>query len=91
MSADQRYTLTFLVNNEVTCVLENIPAHEVYKSGVPTEALLDIEGNRWHTLSRDYLRSKMILMYNGEMIPLAYQEPPLNPEMDTEIIYLSKN
>jgi len=80
-----------MVNDEVTCVLENIPAHEVYTSGVPTEALLDIEGNRWHTLTRDYLRSKMIQMYPGETIALAYQGEALSAEYDTEVIYVSKN
>ena len=86
-----RYTLTFMVNNEITCILENLPAHEVYSHGVPFEASANIEGNRWRSLTRNELRAKLIEMEEFETLLIAYQEPPLNPEIDTETIYLSKN
>jgi len=90
MASSARYTLTYFVNNKVTCILENLPAHEVYNTGVPTEAFENIEGNRWHALTRDAVRTTMVNMSYGEKKVIAYQVPPENPDLDTEVVYLSK-
>ena len=85
-----RYIVTFVVNNEVTCIAENLHANEVYNCGVPSEALLQIVGNRWHALTNDFVLTKMAGMYPGEMILLAFQSEPVNPGLDTEAIYVTK-
>lgn len=85
-----RYNLVFTVNNKVTCNMENLPANEVYSHGIPTDSLMDIEGSRWNTITRDALRKNMADMLSGDMILLAYQNPPVNPELDTEYIFVSK-
>jgi hypothetical protein len=90
MDTSPRYKLTYMVNNKITCVLENLPAYEVYTNGVPSEAYTDIEGNRWHALNRVDTRSIMVSMVPGETKVLAYQVPPEIPDLDTEVIYLSK-
>ena len=82
---DERYNLTFFVNDKVTCILENLPEHEIYAQGIPSE------GGRWKVHTRVFLRRMMTVISRGKMMLLAYQTPPLNTELDTEKIYISKN
>lgn len=86
--AKMNYTIRFYVNSEMTCTLENVPLEKVYDFAVPSEAFQDIPGNRWNTLTRGMAEFYMDSIEEGEMIRIAYQDPPSNPELDRESIFV---
>jgi hypothetical protein len=85
-----RYIIRYFVNKENTCVVENVPAQEAWKMAVPTEALMATEGSRWHVYMAYPTLQWMRNAQPGDKIKVAYQGPPENPELDTEVIYLEK-
>jgi hypothetical protein len=90
MNSAPRFIIRYFVNSVSTCIVENVPEDKVWKMAVPTEALMDISANRWHVFmaypSLQWMRNAM----PGETLRVAYQEPPVNPELDTEDIYIEK-
>jgi hypothetical protein len=83
-----KFTITFYVNNELTCTVENMPLDQVYSMAVPSEAFIDIPGNRWHVMLRQPTLICLREMEEGEYIKIAWQDAPLNPEFDTESTYV---
>jgi len=86
----QRYIISYYVNGENTCNVENVPEDKVWKMAVPTEALMDISGSRWHVYMAYPTLEWMREASPGEVLKVAYQEPPVNPELDTEVICIEK-
>ena len=86
-----RFTILYFVNSILTCSFENLPKDEVYKNAVPTEALLPIEGSRWHSLTKNTVNHLLNTLPVGQRFKIAYQMPPSNHELDIETIYVEKN
>ena len=85
-----RYTITYMMNGEISTTLENLPLSQVYENAVYHEVLMDIEGSRWHAMVKNVAEMEMLNMLVGEKILISYQEPPQNPELDTEAIYVER-
>ena len=85
-----RYIVHYLVNSILTCSLENLTAEDAYKNAIPTEALLPIEGNRWHVLMKYPTILSFPGLHPGSRIRVAYQEPSPNPEAETEEMFIEK-
>jgi hypothetical protein len=85
-----RYTIMYMMNNELSTILDNIPLSQVYENAVYHEALMDIEGSRWHAMVKNVAELEMLNMLVGEKILISYQDPPQNPELDTEMIYVER-
>ena len=83
------YRVTFKVNNEVTCVLENLSADEAYIHAIPGEATSPHEGNRWHVVLKAPALLKMKTYPVGEPIIVAYQTV-FNNYQDSEHIYITR-
>lgn len=90
MTNNARYFVRYFVNGEATCIMENVPEQEAWKMAVPTEALMNITGSRWHVYLAYPTLEWMRTANSGEKIKVAYQEPPVNPELDTEEIYIER-
>lgn len=85
-----KFTARFYVNSELTCSFENVPLSEVYTLIVPSEAFLDIPGNRWHVMQNVDAISYLYNLEEGEYLKIAWQEAPMNPELDIESIYVQR-
>ena len=85
-----KFAIRFYVNNEATCTVENLPLEQVYSLAVPTEAFMNIAGNRWHVMMRQPALLRLRDLEEGEYLKIAWQEPPLNPELDVESIYVER-
>ena len=85
-----RYIIHYFVNGVSTCVVENVPEMQTWRMAVPNEALMEISGSRWHVYMAYPTLQWMRAAAVGEMIRVAWQEPPANPELDTEEIYIEK-
>jgi len=84
------FTITYKMNGEVSTTLENIPLSQVYDFAVHHEALMDIEGSRWHVLVKNVAELEMFNMLVGDKMMISYQDPPQNPELDTEEVFVSR-
>ena len=85
-----KFAIRFYVNNEATCTVENLPLDQVYSLAVPTEAFNNIPGNRWHVMMRQPALLRLRDLEEGEYLKIAWQDPPLNPELDVESIYVER-
>jgi hypothetical protein len=85
-----KFAIRFYVNSEATCTVENITLDQVYSLAVPTEAFMNIPGNRWHVMLRQPALTHLRELEEGEYLKIAWQDPPLNPELDIESIYVER-
>lgn len=85
-----KFAIRFYVNSEATCTVENLPLDQVYSLAVPNEAFQNIPGNRWHVMLRQPALLRLRDLEEGGYLKIAWQEPPLNPELDMESIYVER-
>jgi hypothetical protein len=90
MHPNAKFAVKFYVNEILTASLENLSAGEAYTHAIPGEALQPHAGNRWHVLMRAAALDRMDLLEVGDFVTVAYQDVPLNPEMDIEMIVIEK-
>ncbi len=71
-------------------MLENVPLEQVYNLAVPTEAFLPIPGSRWHAMMKQPAIVRLQDLEEGEYLKIAWQDAPLNPELDIETTYVER-
>jgi hypothetical protein len=85
-----RYKITYFMNGDISTTLENVILSKVYEHAVYYEALMEIEGSRWHAMVKNDAELRMFGMLVGDELVIAYQDTPLNPEIDTETITVTR-
>ncbi len=89
-SFEPRYIIHWYVNNQRTYTVTNIRAGTAYDMAIPPEALMPVEGNRWHVMMRDEaLRQIAQLGVNGSSeLSVCYQTS--REGYDTERIIIKR-
>lgn len=87
---EPRYTVHWYVNNERTYTVQNIRAGAAYDMAVAPEALIPVQGNRWHVMMRqEALQDITQLGVNGSSeVTICYQSPL--DGYDTERIVITR-
>ncbi len=87
-SFEPRYTIHWYVNNQRTYTVENIRAGPAYDMAVPPEALMAVEGNRWHVMMRQAALQQIAqLGVNGSSeLSVCYQTPLEGYDMERVVI-----
>ncbi len=88
---EPRFTVTWYVNGENTYTISTLPASQVYDISVHPESILPVEGNRWHVIMRHQAMTRMLHCNMNESFTLCFQDPHVNPEMDTEMIIVTRD
>jgi hypothetical protein len=73
---EQRYTVTWYVNNQQTYTMKNIRAGPAYDIAIPGEALMPTQNNRWHVMMRQHaLQEISLLGVNGsDSVTICYED-----------------
>ncbi len=85
-----RYNITWFVNGVRTSSALNLTAEQVYDVAIPGEALLPIEGSRWHVMMRQPALQKMDAIRLNESFNICYQSPAAYDGHDTEVITVTR-
>ena len=85
-----RYNITWFVNGVRTSSALNLTAEQVYDAAIPGEALLPIEGSRWHVMMRQPALQKMESLQVNNSFNICYQSPPPINGHDTEVITVTR-
>ncbi len=86
---EPRFTVKWYVNGENTYTISTLRASHVYDQAVPPEALLPVEGNRWHVMMREAALKRMLNTRIHESFTLCFQDHSPNPELDREMIIVT--
>lgn len=85
-----RYNVFWFVNAEQTSSCMNVSAQQAYDLAIPGEALMPVEGNRWHVMMKNPALDKMEVMAVGDSFKVCWQDISPRPGYDTEIITITR-
>ena len=88
---EHRYIVEWYVNGEKTFSVMSVRANAVFDLAVPGDAMLPHASNRWHVLMRHAALERMQQLGQDEKMILAFQDPHVNPEYDTEKIVVYRD
>jgi hypothetical protein len=84
--AEPRFTIKWYVNGEHTYTISTLRASQVYDECITDEML---KPGRWHVLMRNQAITRMLNSNINESFTICFQEQPVNPELDTEMIIVT--
>ncbi len=85
-----RYNVFWFVNSEETSSCLNVTDQQAYEMAIPGEALMPVEGNRWHVMMKNPALNKMEAMSIGDSFKVCWQEQHPQPGYDTEMICITR-
>ena len=73
------YSVMFYVNNTLQKTIEHLSAQDAYLHAVPNDANKNVVNNPWHLMLRSPAIQRMGVLFVGETIRIAWQDPqPVN-------------
>ena len=85
-----RYTVQWFVNAEQTSSCVNVEASQAYDMAIPGEALMPVEGNRWHVMMKNPALDKMESLAVGDSFKVCWQDLHPLAGYDTEMICITR-